>query len=167
MCGVIGTSVATGLNVCIFLVAVANDLRFRLVRTADVFITAQAFTLGYRRIHVVNVVIATVVPFLLGTVLFWWVARRHRASAAGVVLVGAAVFATASAAAPFSLARGPTSSILVLASMHLLTGAIFVAGMLPALPGGPVSENGRSAPILPSVPGPTGPSRRADFRGVL
>jgi hypothetical protein len=164
--GLIGATAATGLNVGVFLVAVANHLRFRLVRTADVFITAQAFTLGYRRIHVVNVVIATVVPFLLGTALFGWAARRRRAGAAGVVVIGA-VFAIASAAVPFSLARGPTSSIFVLASMHVLTGAIFVAAMLPALPAGPGEREGPRRTYPRIRPGLIGPPRRADLRDVL
>jgi Family of unknown function (DUF6069) len=130
--GVVGAVVAAELNVAIFLAAAAHDLPFRLNRSADVFITAQALTFGYRSIYIWNVVVATVAPFLAGTALVWAAAKRDRAIATGVVVLGAVV-AIVTVALPFSLRRIPTSSIVVLASMHVLTGTIFVAAMLRVL----------------------------------
>lgn len=137
--GAIGAAIAAVLNVAIFLAAVAHGVPLRLNRSADVFITAQALTLGYRSIHVWNVVVATVTPFLVGTALVWVAVRWDRAIATGVVVLGAVV-ALVSVAVPFSLRRVPTSSIGVLASMHVLTGAVFVVAMLRFLGRGRSSD---------------------------
>jgi Family of unknown function (DUF6069) len=141
--GAVGAAIAAGLNVAVFLAAVAQDLPFRLNRSVDVFITAQAITFGYRSIHVWNVVVATVTPFLVGTALVWAAVRRDRAIATGIVVLGAVV-ALASVAVPFSLRRVPTSSIAVLVSMHVLTGAVFVAAMLPSVARRSSGEGARS-----------------------
>lgn len=145
--GAIGAAIAAALNVAIFLAAVAQDLPFRLNRSADVFITAQALTFGYRSIHVWNVVVATVAPFLVGTALVWAAVRWDRAIATGVVVFGAVV-AIVSVAIPFSLRRVPTSSIGVLASMHVLTGAVFVVAMLRVLVRGRSSDGAQRTALM-------------------
>lgn len=71
-----------------------------------------------------KVVVTTLLPFAVGALLLALAARRSRRWVVGVGVVGAA-FAVASAAGPLDGGHDTTTGVL-LATMHLTTGAAFV-----------------------------------------
>lgn len=77
------------------------------------------------QVGVVKVVLTTLLPFAVGTVLLLLAARRSRRWVARLAIM-AGVLALASAAGP--LAGGyDTATRVLLATMHVTTGAAFVA----------------------------------------
>ena len=71
-----------------------------------------------------KVVVTTLLPFAVGVLLLALAARRSRRSVVGVGVVGAA-FALVSAAGPLDGGHDTATRVL-LATMHLTTGAAFV-----------------------------------------
>jgi hypothetical protein len=74
-----------------------------------------------------KVAVTTLLPFVVGALLLALAARRSRRWVVGVGVVGAA-FAVASAAGPLDGAHDTTTAVL-LATMHLTTGAAFVVAV--------------------------------------
>ena len=98
---------------------------------ADLFETFQELTTGFREIVVTNVLINTVVPFLIGLALFRMALRRSVTAAAAVLAAGVAL-TIASLSLPLSL-RTTDQARELLVRMHLVTGALFAIAVLPAL----------------------------------
>jgi hypothetical protein len=124
-------TIAALVNVALYETAKAAGESFRL-RSPDVFIAFQALTTGYREVGVTNVLINTVVPFVIGLALFRFALKRSWTSALAL-LVLAVAFAMATTLVPLSLDRPPAHPRELLARMHLVTGALFVVSVLPAL----------------------------------
>ena len=78
-------------------------------------------------INAVAVALTTIVSMSLGWALAAYSQRRGRPTLRTVAIIAAA-FAVISVAQPLA-AEGDTAARLVLASMHLVTGAIFVAAV--------------------------------------
>lgn len=112
--GLAGAAVAAILNLAVFAIAKAAGTSF-------VFIQNDSSTeIGYGLVALVSVgsiLLGTALAALLG-------ARRLRA----VQILGA-VIAVLSAGAPLATLDGPASGRAVLATLHLLTGVVFVAAL--------------------------------------
>ena len=111
----IGAAIAALLNTGLWLVGSAADASFQ---------TSPPLVEGGMKVGLLEIIPATVLMFLLG----WWLlaraARRSRALARRV-LVAAPVFAVLSAAGPLTTAEDTATGVL-LATMHLVTAAVFV-----------------------------------------
>ena len=123
--------IAVIVNVGLFETADAAGVSFHMRGQADVFETFQELTTGFREIVVTNVLINTVVPFLIGLALFGMALRRSVTAAAAVLAAGVAL-TIASLSLPLSL-RTTDQARELLVRMHLVTGALFAIAVLPAL----------------------------------
>ena len=110
----IGAVVATVANVAIWAAGRAADVSFLVTPAGSTTATEVGLAL---------VVPTTLVAFAAGIGLFALAARRSDRAARAVVGTGVVV-AVVSAAGPLSTAED-TSTGLLLATMHLLTGAVF------------------------------------------
>lgn len=109
-------------------VAVASNLVVWLIgRAADVgFVVPGRGGGSPVEVGAPEVTLTTVLPFAAGTALFALGARSRRSRRA--VLTAAVVVAVGSAAMPLSLDTDAWTRVL-LATMHLITGAVFVAAL--------------------------------------
>jgi uncharacterized protein DUF6069 len=130
--GLFGAAVAVLINVSIYVLARTTGVSIRLRGQPDVFETAQALTTGFRRVEVWNVILDSIVPFVLGTAAFGFAARRSRAAAVSVLVIGALV-ALLSATVWLTVRVSVSTSALLLA-MHVVIGVTFVASLLAAVP---------------------------------
>ena len=149
--GLVGMTVAALVNVGLYETAVAAGESFRL-RSPDVFETFQALTTGFREVAVTNVLINTVVPFVIGLALFRFALQRSWTSALALLALGVA-FAIVTTLVPLSLDRPPAHPRELLARMHLVTGALFAVSVLPALIID--ARRARSLVGIPSIPAST------------
>lgn len=129
--GLLCMGIAVIVNVGLFETAAASGVSFRIKGQVDLFETFQQLTTGFREIEVTNVLINTVVPFLIGLALFRIALRRSITAAVTVMIIGVA-FAIATISLPMSLETTDRAREL-LARMHLVTGALFTVAVLPAL----------------------------------
>ncbi len=133
--GLVCMAIAAILNVGLYETAVAAGVSFRIKGQADVFMTLQTLTTGFRDIEVTNVLINTVVPFLIGLTLFGLALRRSRVAAEAVLIAGV-VLAVASIGVPLALEPFTPHARDLLVRMHLITGALFaVSGMITLMVG--------------------------------
>jgi hypothetical protein len=112
----IGALAATVANVALWVAGRAADVGFRAsppVGDLDI------------QVGVVLVVLTTLLTFAAGSAVLALAARRSRRWVR-IVMAAAAVFAVVSAGGPLSAAHDTATGAL-LAAMHLLTGAAFVA----------------------------------------
>jgi hypothetical protein len=112
----IGALAATVANVALWAGGRAADVGFRVSPPAGL----PAFQVG-----IVLVVLTTLVTFAVGSAVLALAARRSRRWVR-IVMAAAAVFAVVSAGGPLSAAHDTATGAL-LAAMHLVTGAAFVA----------------------------------------
>jgi hypothetical protein len=112
----IGALAATVANVALWAGGRAADVGFRVRPPAGL----PAFPVG-----VVLVVLTTLLTFAVGSAVLALAARRSRWWVR-IVMAAAAVFAVVSAGGPLSAAHDTATGAL-LATMHLITGAAFVA----------------------------------------
>jgi hypothetical protein len=112
----IGALAATVANVALWAGGRAADVDFRASPPAG-FPTIQ--------VGVVLVVLTTLLTFAAGSAVLALAVRRSRRWVR-VVMAAAAVFAVVSAGGPLSAAHD-TATAALLAAMHLVTGAAFVA----------------------------------------
>ena len=129
--GLLCMGIAAIVNVGLFETADAAGVSFHMRGQADVFETFQELTTGFREIVVTNVLINTVVPFLIGLAVFRMALRRSVTAAAAVLAAGVAL-TIASLSLPLSL-RTTDQARELLVRMHLVTGALFAIAVLPAL----------------------------------
>jgi hypothetical protein len=134
--GAIGAAVATLMNLGIYGLAVVGGLSFHLRGQADVFITAQALTSGFRRVNAYNVAIDTAVPFLGATLLFRLAARRSRATAVAVLILAAVAALLVFIELPHVAYMSARTSV-ALATMDVVATTIFVGLFARALPTAP------------------------------
>ena len=105
---------------------VANVALWAAGRAADVgFLVSPVAGPPTMQVGLFLVVLTTLLAFAVGWAVLAVAARRSRRWV-HVVMAAAAVFAVVSAAAPLSLAHDTATGVL-LAAMHLVTGAAFVA----------------------------------------
>ena len=130
--GLVCLVIAVFVNVGLFETAEAAGVSFRLRGNPDVFITFQELTTGWRTVDVTNVLINTTAPFLIGLALFSFALRRSWGAAAAVIVAGVAL-AVATTVVPLSLERTAAEARDLLIRMHLITGALFAASVMPAL----------------------------------
>jgi hypothetical protein len=105
---------------------VANVALWAAGRAADVgFLVSPVAGPPTMQVGLFLVVLTTLLAFAVGWAVLAVAARRSRRWV-HVVMAAAAVFAVVSAAAPLSLAHDTATGVL-LATMHLVTGAAFVA----------------------------------------
>jgi hypothetical protein len=110
-------------------------------RAADVsFSVSSAFM---TQVGIVSVVVTTLLAFAVGSGLLALAARRSRRWVRAVI-VAAALVALVSAGAPLSAAHDTTTGVL-LATMHLVTGAAFLITARRVFP--PASQPRSTAPI--------------------
>jgi hypothetical protein len=112
----IGALAATVANVALWAGGRAADVGFRVSPPAG---------LPAMEVGVVLVVLTTLLTFAVGSAVLALAARRSRRWVR-VVMAAAAVFAVVSAGGPLSAAHDTATGAL-LAAMHLVTGAAFVA----------------------------------------
>jgi hypothetical protein len=129
----IGAAVATLVNLGIYALAELGGVSFRLRGQVDVFITAQALTSGFRRVHAYNIAIDTAVPFLLGALLFHVAARRSRSAAFAVLFLAAIAAVVVLNELPQLTAMSARTS-MVLALMDVVAVASFIVIFARALP---------------------------------
>jgi len=113
---VIGALAGTVANVGLWLGGRAADVDFRV----SPLVGPPVMQVG-----VVSVALTTLLGFAAGWAVFALAARRSR-QWVGVVMAAAAVVAVVSAAGPLSTALDTATGVL-LAAMHLITGAAFLA----------------------------------------
>ena len=130
--GLVCLVIAVFVNVGLFETAEAAGVSFRLRGKPDVFITFQELTTGWRTVDVRNVLINTTAPFLIGLALFSVALRRSWGAAAAVIVAGVTL-AVATTIVPLSLERTAAEARDLLIRMHLITGALFAASVMPAL----------------------------------
>ena len=112
----IGALVATVANVALWVGG----------RAADVgFLVSPLFGPPIMQVGVVSVVLTTLLAFAAGWAVLTLAARRSR-QLVRVVMAAAAVIAVVSTAGPLSTALDTATGVL-LAAMHLITGAAFLA----------------------------------------
>jgi hypothetical protein len=112
----IGALAATVTNVALWLGGRAADVGFRV----SPLVGPPVMQVG-----VVSVVLTTLLAFAAGWAVFTLAARRSR-QMARVVMAASAVVAVVSVAGPLSTALDTATGVL-LAAMHLITGAAFLA----------------------------------------
>jgi Family of unknown function (DUF6069) len=99
-------------------------------RAADVsFAVSSAFM---TQVGIVSIVLTTLLAFAVGSGLLALAARRSRRWVRAV-LIAAGVFAVVSAGAPLSAAQD-TATGMLLAAMHLVTGAAFLVTAWRVIP---------------------------------
>ena len=104
--------------------AAANVAIWGAGRAADVsFLVIPVFGAAAIQVGIVLVVLTTLIAFAVGMGLFA-LAARHSDRWARAVITAGALFAVVSTAGPLSTAED-TATGVVLATMHLLTGAAF------------------------------------------
>ena len=113
---VIGALAGTVANVGLWLGGRAADVDFRV---------SPLLGPPIMQVGVVSVVLTTLLGFAAGWAVFALAARRSR-QLVRVVMAAAAVVAVVSAAGPLSTALDTATGVL-LAAMHLITGAAFLA----------------------------------------
>ena len=102
--------------------AIVNAALWAAGRAADVsFMVSSAFM---TQVGIVMIVLTTLLAFAVGAGLLALAARRSRRWVRAVV-VAAALVAVVSASAPLSVAQDTATGVL-LATMHLVTGAAFL-----------------------------------------
>jgi len=117
-------------NLAIYLGARGLGVSFRIRGQVDVFITAQALTIGWRRFGVWNAVGWSVVPILVATVAF---RLAHRRRWIGVVLlVLGSLSAIVALMAPWS-SRMETGARVALVAMTLVAWLALVVAFLPVV----------------------------------
>jgi hypothetical protein len=121
------------MNLGIYELSVLGGVSFRLRGQADVFITAQALTSGFRRVNAYNVAIDTAVPFLLAILLFRFAARRSRNVAVAVLILAVVAALLVLIELPHVADMSARTS-MVLATVDVTAAAIFVGIFVPALP---------------------------------
>ena len=95
-------------------------------RAADVgFLVSPLFGPPVMHVEVVSVVLTTLLAFAAGWAVLTLAARRSR-QLVRVVMAAAAVIAVVSTAGPLSTSLDTATGVL-LAAMHLITGAAFLA----------------------------------------
>jgi hypothetical protein len=104
---------------------VANVALWAAGRAAGVEFPVSLRGAPTTQVGLVEVVLTTPLAFALGSAVLALAARRSRRWARVVVAAGA-VFAVGSAVGPLSAAQDTASGVL-LAAMHLVTGAAFLA----------------------------------------
>jgi Family of unknown function (DUF6069) len=109
---VIGAAAATLINAALWAGGRAADVSFMV---SSAFMT---------QVGIVAIVLTTLLAFAVGSGLLALAARRSRRWVRAL-LVAAALFAVVSAGAPLSAAQD-TATGLLLATMHLMTGAAFL-----------------------------------------
>ena len=110
----IGAVAATAANAAVWVAGRAADVSFLVVPLGG----TEAIEVG-----IAAVVLTTLIMFAMGMGLFA-LAARHSDRWARAVLAAGVVVAVASASGPLTAAEGASTGVL-LASMHLLTGAAF------------------------------------------
>jgi hypothetical protein len=104
--------------------AAANAAVWAAGRAADVsFLVTLLFGRAATQVGIVPVVLTTLIAFAVGMGLFALAARRSDRWARAVLAAGV-LFAVVSTAGPLSTAEDTATGVL-LAAMHLLTGAAF------------------------------------------
>ena len=104
--------------------AAANAAVWAAGRAADVsFLVIPLFAKAAIQVGIVAVVLTTLIAFAVGIGMFALAARRSDRWARAVLTAGA-LFAVVSTAGPLSTAEDAATGVL-LATMHLLTGAAF------------------------------------------
>jgi hypothetical protein len=104
--------------------AAANAAVWTVGRAADVsFLVTPLFGQPATQVGIVPVVLTTLIAFAVGIGLFALAARRSDRWARAVLAAGV-LFAVVSTGGPLSTAED-TATGLLLAAMHLLTGAAF------------------------------------------
>ena len=101
----------------------ANAAIWAAGRAADVSFLVSPLIGPAIQVGIVLVVLTTLIAFAVGMGLFALAARRSDRWARAVLVAGV-LFAVASTAGPLSTAEDTSTGVL-LASMHLLTGAAF------------------------------------------
>lgn len=117
---VIGALAVTAANAALWVAGRAADVSFDVITLTG--IAAQ--------VGIVAIALTTLLTFALGTGLYALAARRSDRWARAVVIAGVLV-AVASTAGPLSTATDTSSGVL-LAAMHVLTGAAFAITVLSA-----------------------------------
>ena len=113
--------------------AIVNAALWAAGRAADVSFTVSSALVT--QVGIVLVVLTTLLTFAVGSGLLALAARRSRRWVRAV-LVAAALVAVVSAGAPLSAAQDTATGVL-LATMHLVTGAVFLVTAWRVVP--PVS----------------------------
>jgi Family of unknown function (DUF6069) len=103
--------------------AAANAAIWAAGRAADVSFLVSPVIGPTIQVGIFLVVLTTLIAFAVGMGLFALAARRSDRSARAVLAAGV-LFAVVSTVGPLSTAEDTSSGVL-LASMHLLTGAVF------------------------------------------
>ena len=104
--------------------AAANAAVWAAGRAADVsFLVTPLFGKAATQVGIIPVVLTTLIAFAVGMGLFALAARRSDRWARTVLAVGV-LFAVVSTGGPLSTAEDTATGVL-LAAMHLLTGAVF------------------------------------------
>ena len=127
---VIGAVAATATNVAVWAAGRAADVSFLVI------------PLGGKatiQVGIVAVVLTTLIAFAAGTVLLALAARRSDRWARAVLAAGV-LFAVVSTSGPLSTAEDTSTGVL-LAAMHLVTGAAFAITALRA----------RKLPLIPAT----------------
>ena len=117
----LGAVAATAANVTVWVAGRAADVSFLVTPLGGKTAT---------EVGIVPVVLTTLIAFAVGTGLFALAARRSD-SWARVVLATGVLVAVVSASGPLSTAEDTSTGVL-LAAMHLLTGAAFAITALRA-----------------------------------
>ena len=117
----IGAVAATAANVAVWAAGRAADVSF---------LVSPAFGQATIQIGIVLVVLTTLIAFAVGIGLFALAARRSDGWARAVLAAGV-LFAVVSTVGPLSTAEDTATGVL-LATMHLLTGAAFAITALRA-----------------------------------
>ena len=118
-------SVLRAVTVCAVAASVVNVVLWGIGRAAGAsFLVDPALGDPNVEVGALKVVVTTVVPFAVGVLLVALAARRSRRWVGGVG-VGGAVVALGSAAGPLDGGHDTATGVL-LATMHLTTGAVFV-----------------------------------------
>jgi len=117
--GLVATGIAAATNLAIYLAGRAGGVDFvgRLSPDADLTEVVAG-----------HVLVTTIIPLLLGTAVA--VLIRRRGHGLGLVRLAGAAVAVLSLAGPISLDADPGTKVL-LAAMHLVAGAAFVAILRP------------------------------------
>jgi Family of unknown function (DUF6069) len=119
----VGAAAATLINAALWAGGRAADVSFAV---SSLFMT---------QVGIVSIVLTTLLAFAVGSGLLALAVRRSRRWVRAV-LIAAAVFAVVSAGAPLSAAHDTATGVL-LATMHLVTGAAFLVTSWRVIP--PVS----------------------------
>ena len=118
----IGAVAATAANVAVWAAGRAADVSF---------LVSPVFGQATMQVGIVLVVLTTLIAFAVGIGLFALAARRSDGWARAVLAAGV-LFAVVSTVGPLSTAQDVASGVL-LATMHLLTGAAFAITAARAL----------------------------------